>query len=94
VWLKFSPFLTSNKIEHFETGSEDKIIMADHLHDSAFSYRKFSYEQGRTEDVDEIRAAAKQGKAWGKAASLERLATELNRVVAPRNRGRPKKENK
>ena len=65
--------------------------MADHLHDSAFSYRKFFYEQERTEDVDEIRAAAQQGKAWGKAAFLERLATELNRVVAPRNRGRAKK---
>jgi putative transposase len=75
-------------------GREDKTIKADYLHDSAFSYREFFYEQERSKDVEAIRDAAQQGKAWGRAAFLERLGNKLNRVVVPRKRGRPKKVDK
>jgi len=75
-------------------GREDKTIMADYLHDSAFSYRGFFYEEERSEDVEAIREATQQGKAWGRAAFLERLGNRLNRVVVPRKRGRPKKVEK
>ena len=75
-------------------GREDEMITADYLHDFAFSYRAFFYEEERTEDLKTIRIAAQQGKAWGRAAFLERLARSYNQVVVPRRRGRPKKENK
>ena len=75
-------------------GRKDKIVMADFLHDSAFSYREFFYEQERLEEMEAIREAAQQGKVWGKAGFLERLGNELNRVVVPRKRGRPKEANK
>ena len=72
-------------------GRKDKIVMADFLHDSAFSYREFFYEQERLEEMEAIREAAQQGKVWGKAGFLERLGNELNRVVVPRKRGRPRR---
>ena len=75
-------------------GREDKMIMADYLHDSAFSYRAFFYEKGRPEDLKTIRTATQQGKAWGKATFLERLGRSYDRVVVPRRRGRPRNENK
>jgi len=68
--------------------------MADYLHDSGFSYREFFYEQERAEDMEAIRGAVQQGKAWGSAAFLERLGSKLNRVFVPRKRGRLEKENK
>ncbi|MBW2029985.1 MAG: hypothetical protein JRJ31_13025 [Deltaproteobacteria bacterium] len=39
--------------------------MADYLHDFAFSYREFFYEEERSEDMEAIREATQQGKAWG-----------------------------
>ncbi|MEA3360240.1 MAG: hypothetical protein U9R17_12675 [Thermodesulfobacteriota bacterium] len=75
-------------------GKEDKTIKADYLHDSAFSYREFFYEQERSEDDEAIREAAQQGKACGRASFLERLGNKLNRVVVLRKRGRPKKADK
>ena len=76
------------------SGKEDKIVMADHLHDSVLSYREFFYEQERSGDIEAIREAAQQGKAWGRAVFLERLGSKLGRVVVPRKRGRSKKEEK
>ena len=75
-------------------GTEDKTIMADYRHDSVFGYREFFYKQERAEDMEAIREAAQQGKALGRAAFLERLVSKLGRVVVPRKRGRPKKEDK
>ena len=76
------------------SGKEDKTVMADYLHESVFSYREFFYEQERSGDIEAIREAAQQGKAWGRAVFLERLGSKLGRVVVPRKRGRPKKEEK
>lgn len=73
---------------------EDKTVMADYLHDSVFSYREFFYEQERSGDIEAIREAEQQGKAWGRGVFLEKLGSKLGRVVVPRKRGRPKKEDK
>ena len=75
-----SAYPWSSAAYHF-SGKEDKTVMADYLHDSVFSYSEFFYEQKRTGDIEAIREAAQQGKAWG-------------RVVVPRKRGRSKKEDK
>jgi len=74
-------------------GIEDQPVMADRLHRSAFSYRDFFHEQDGAGDLEAIREAAKQGKAWGKTLFLEKLANELGKVVVPRKRGRPKISN-
>jgi putative transposase len=75
-------------------GKENQTIMADCLHHSVFSYKEFFYEEERDEELEAIRTAAQQGKAWGRLAFLEKLADSLDRIVVPRKRGRPKKENK
>ena len=73
-------------------GTEDQTVMADYLHGSAFSYRDFFHEQDGAGDLEAIREATQQGKAWGRTLFLERLADELGKVVVPRKRGRPKKK--
>ncbi|MBW2650129.1 MAG: transposase, partial [Deltaproteobacteria bacterium] len=60
-------------------GKENQTIMADCLHDSIFSYKRFFYEEEVTEDLEAIRTSAQQGKAWGKPAFLEELANSLDR---------------
>ena len=75
-------------------GQADKLITADYLHTSAFTYREFFYKEERPEDLQTIRLATQQGRAWGGTEFLEDLARICNRVVTPRRRGRPKKENK
>ncbi len=62
-------------------GTEDQTVMADYLH-----------EQDGAGDLEAIREATQQGKAWGRTLFLERLADELGKVVVPRKRGRPKKK--
>ena len=76
------------------SGTEDKLIMADYLHDFTFSYREFFYEQERSGDMEAIRDAAQQGKTWRRAAFLEKLGTKFNQMVVSRKRGRPKKADK
>jgi putative transposase len=68
-------------------GKPDPQVTADYLHSSCFSYREFFYEQERDEDIDAIRTAAQQGRAWGRPVFLEKLAESLGRVVMPRPRG-------
>ena len=62
--------------------------------DRLYSYKEFFYEEERHEELEAIRKAAQQGKAWGRLVFLEKLADSLDRIVVPRKRGRPKKENK
>jgi len=66
--------------------------MADHLHGSAFGYSDFFHEQDGTGDLEAMREAALQGKAWGRTLFLERLADELGKVVVPRKRGWQRKK--
>ncbi|MBW2045185.1 MAG: hypothetical protein JRI96_09940 [Deltaproteobacteria bacterium] len=73
-------------------GKEDRMILADCIHDSAFSYKEFFYEDERMEDLKTIRIATKQGKAWGQEAFLKKLAHMYDRVVVPQTRGRPRKK--
>jgi hypothetical protein len=61
--------------------------MADCLHRSAFRYKEFIHQQERPQDLEIIRTATQQGKAWGRPAFLEKLAKSLCRVVTPRARG-------
>ena len=75
-------------------GKENQTIMTDCLHDSVFSYKDFFYEKEGNEDLEAIRTSAQQDRAWGKPAFLEKLADSLARIVVPRKRGRPRKENK
>lgn len=56
--------------------------MADYRHDSVFNYREFFSKQERSEDMEAIRDAA----------FPERLVSKLGKVVVPRKRVRPKKE--
>jgi putative transposase len=70
-------------------GLPDRVVTADYLHSSCFSYREFFYEQESDEDVAGIRISTQQGRAWGRPEFLEALANSLGRVVAPRRRGNP-----
>jgi hypothetical protein len=49
-------------------GTEDQTVMADYLDldGSTFSYRDFFHEQDGAGDLEAIREAAQQGKAWGR----------------------------
>lgn len=71
----------------------DPTIMVDYLNTSSFRYPDFSYEEEHTQDFDTILRVAQQGKAWGKASFLARVAKSLGKLVVPRARGRPKKIN-
>ena len=73
-------------------GKNNPTVLADCLHNSAFRYRDFFYEKEDPPDLDGIRMAAQQGKAWGRPSFLEKLKESLGRIVTPRRRGRPKKE--
>ena len=76
------------------SGKANPTVTADCLQRSVFRYKDFFYQEEKPEDLEAIRTATQQGKAWGKPAFLEKLAESLGRVVTPRTRGRPKKENK
>ena len=73
-------------------GTEDQTVMADYLHGSTFSHRDFFHEQDRAGDLEAIREAAQQGKAWGRTLFLERVADELGKVVAPEKEGGQRKK--
>jgi putative transposase len=73
------------------SGRANPTVMADGLQRSVFHYKDFFSLEEKPEDLEAIRTATQQGKAWGKPAFLENLAESLGRVVTPRTRGRPKK---
>jgi len=73
------------------SGKEDSTITADGLYRSSFRYVDFFYQQDRSQDIDGIRTAVHQGKAWGRSGFLEKLGKSLDRIVIPRTRGRPRK---
>jgi putative transposase len=75
-------------------GKVDPVVRVDLLHRATFGYREFFYQEEDSQDLDAIRTAVRQGKAWGRPAFLDELGNILGRVVTPRARGRPRKENK
>ena len=65
------------------SGTEDKTIMADYLHDSVFSYREFFYKQERAEDMEAIREAAQQGKGISSMNSGRHMAETCSGRLQP-----------
>lgn len=73
-------------------GTDNPTIMASCLHSSALRYNEFFYQEENPQELQAIRTATQQGKAWGKTSFLEKLTNSLGRVVTPRRRGRPRKD--
>jgi|GEM_PF-3076214 len=87
--------VSRKNIKNGETSVQETVAYVEYPGDKrGHTYFICFYEQERSGDIEAIREAAQQGKAWGRGVFLERLASKLGRVVAPRKKGRPKKEEK